>query len=273
MARRIKRSRKTGCWLTVMPSIDYGTYLSRLEFQDSVRLRFGLLPLDLPKLCDGCPRKVFFDSQHAQSCSKGGLIIGRHNDVCQEWGALCALATTPSSVSDEPIIPQIHDNEGAARTSNKTNLPTPELRGDVAVYSFWSRGVTALFDVRVTDTDCKSNIADDPSKVLSRQEKEKKKKHSKACNDAHLHFTPLVFSVDGLEGSECTAACKQLASKLSAKWNCQHSQICGFVRSRMALTLVRATSRCFRGSRTPRQRVGSLEWASGSSVRLFNRLF
>ena len=197
--------------------------------------------------------------------------MGRHNDVCQEWGALCALATTPSSVSDEPIIPQIHDNESAA--SNSKTVPTLELRGDVAVHSFWSRGMTAAFDVRATDTDCKSHIDVEPSKVLSRHEKEKKKRYSKACTDAHLHFTPLVFSVDGLEGSECSAARKKLASKLSAKWNRQFSQICGFVRSRMALTLVRAASRCFRGNRAPRQRVGTLDWASGSSIKLFNRLF
>ena len=264
MARQIERSKKTGSWLTAMPSVDYGTFLSHQEFQDSLRLRFGLLPKGLPKLCDGCPRAVF-DPVHAQQCPKGGLVGGRHEDLCFKWGKLCSLALTPTSISDEPIIPKIHEQEG-------NNSESTELRGDVAAYSFWSRGVTAVFDVRVTDTDCKSYIDKDPKTVLARQEKEKKKKYTKACEEAHLHFTPLVFSVDGLEGSECTAALKQLSSKLAAKWNRQYSQIVGFVQSRLAFTLVRAASRCLRGTRTPRQRVGKLAWASGSSVKLYNRL-
>ena len=148
-----------------------------------------------------------------------------------------------------------------------------ELRGDIAVYSFWSRGTTAIFDVRVTDTDSKSYLATDPSKILSRMEKEKKDKYSDVCSENHLHFTPLVYSVDGLEGTKAKAARKRLASRLAAKWNRQYSQICGFVRSRLAFTLVRSTSRCLRGSRAPCQRVGSLEWLSGSGARLYNQLF
>ena len=181
---------------------------------------------------------------------------------------------TPTSVCDEPIIPQIQSLESASPAAPKvTGRETGELRGDIAAYSFWTRGTTAIFDVRVTDMDCNSNITKTSQQVFHQQEKEKKKKYSKACEEAHLHFTPLVFSVDGLEGPECKAAMKHLASKLAAKWNRQYSQIVSFVRSRLAFTLVRAASRCLRGTRTPKQRVGRLEWASGSSVKLYNRMF
>ena len=103
-ARQICQAQQTGCWLTVTPLLDYGTALSATEFQDSLHLWFGLIPLHLPKLCSGCPRQIF-DVGHGLQCKKGGLICARHEDLCQEWAALSSLALSPSSVSDEPIIP------------------------------------------------------------------------------------------------------------------------------------------------------------------------
>ena len=102
----------------------------------------------------------------------------------------------------------------------------PELRGDIAVHGFWSRGTTAVFDICVTDTDSNSYQNTDPAKVLKQQEKEKKEKYSEACRQAHMHFTPLVFSVDGMDMGEMTAAWKQLASQLAAKWKRKYSQVC-----------------------------------------------
>ena len=52
--------------------------------------------------------------------------------------------------------------------------PSPELRGDLAVHGFWTKGQTAIFDVRITDTDQPSNRKTAPSKVLLRHEKEKR---------------------------------------------------------------------------------------------------
>ena len=63
----------------------------------------------------------------------------------------------------------------------------------MAAHRFWSRGSTAIFDIRVTDTDAASNQNSEPAKVLRRQEKAKKDKHGKVCKEAHMHFTPLVF--------------------------------------------------------------------------------
>ena len=73
--------------------------------------------------------------------------------------------------------------------------PTPELRGDIACHGFWTRGTTAIFDVRVTDTDAPSNRNSAPAKVLLRHEKEKKDKYGALCIARRRTFTPLVFSV------------------------------------------------------------------------------
>ena len=52
--RRIDRTKQTGAWLTVIPNQLNGTALTAQEFQDSLRIRYGLKPLDLPHRCDGC---------------------------------------------------------------------------------------------------------------------------------------------------------------------------------------------------------------------------
>ena len=150
---------------------------------------------------------------------------------------------------------------------------TGTLRGDVSVHGFWSRGTTAIFDIRVTDTDSASYRSTAPSKVLKRQEGEKKDKYGEACLAAHQHFTPLVYSVDGMEGGEAIAARKQLASRLAVKWNRNYAQVCGFVRSRLSFTLVRSTSRCLRGTRNPPPRHQGFPWAEGSGLRLYTQLF
>jgi hypothetical protein len=262
--RRIERSKHTGAWLTTMPSILNGSDLSAEEFRDGLRLRFGLTPNALPTRCDGCGAR--FTTEHAMSCRKGGLILQRHNDIAAEWGSLCSQAHTSSCVSDEPLIHSSRDVQvaGADRTE-----PAPELRGDVGVHGFWCRGRTAIFDIRVTDTDAPSNRNMAPERVLARHEKEKKTRYGALCIARHRSFTPLVFSVDGLQGEEATAASRRLASSLAAKWKRSYSEVCGFVRSRLSVALVRSASRCLRADRNPILRSHRPQWESGSGLALY----
>jgi hypothetical protein len=262
--RRLLRAKETGTWLTTTPDRLNGTELSCEEFRDSLRLRLGLTPLNLPDRCDGCDQK--FSVGHALTCKKGGLVLLRHNDVAAEWHHLCAQALQPSAVSDEPLIHSGQGSTGASATGAAIN---PETRGDVAVHGFWKRGATAIFDIRVTDTDAPTYRGLAPRKVLAKHEKEKKDKYVEHCLARRRHFTPLVFSVDGLRGAEAEAATKRLASRLAAKWKRTYSEVCGFVRSRLALTLVRTTSLCLRGARDPTARASFAQWDSGAGLALY----
>ena len=107
-------------------------------------------------------------------------------------------------------------------------------------------------------------------KILSRQERKKKDKYLEPCLECRHHFTPLVFSVDGLQGVEATAACKRLAACLSKKWSRSYSEVCGFVRSRIAISLARTTSLCLRGSRDPTSRLPMTQWDSGLGLGLYH---
>ena len=65
-----------------------------------------------------------------------------------------------------------------------------------------------------------------------------------ACLQQHWHFSPFVASVDGLLGVEATATLKRIASRLATKWKQPYSKTCGYIKSRVAITLVRATHHC-----------------------------
>ena len=58
------------------------------------------MPPDIPATCDGCGKN--FSIENALSCSKGGLVLGQHDDAAKELGALGSWAFVPSAITYEP---------------------------------------------------------------------------------------------------------------------------------------------------------------------------
>jgi hypothetical protein len=260
--RRRLRATETGIWLNAIPSSLNGTILTADEFRDSTRIRLGLPLLHLPPSCDGCGEP--FGLAHSQICKKGGLVTLRHEDLKAEFTSLLSSAFTPGAVRDEPLI-HTYRGPGAAAAGSEA-----ELRGDIATHGFWRRGMTTIFNVRISDTDAASYSGLDPRKVLARQEKSKKEKYGPPCADRRRHFTPLVFSVDGLLGDEAQAASKRLARALSVKWKRSYSELCGYVRSRLSLALVRSTSMLLRNPRESAARNCAPSWETGAGLALYD---
>ena len=86
-----------GAWLSDVPHRFNGTELSREEFRAYLRLRYGLMPQDIPATCDGCGKK--FSIEHALSFPKRGLVLAQHNNAANEWFALGAWALVPSAIT------------------------------------------------------------------------------------------------------------------------------------------------------------------------------
>ena len=269
VARRMRRLCETGAWLTVLPDALNGTKLSADEFRDSLRIRAGMDPTSLPERCDGCA--ATFSVEHAFTCKKGGLVTQRHNNLGAEWAELCESALTKSKVSTEPKIFSGRANGSAgAGPSGRTQASEldADLRGDVGAHGFWRSGSTTIFDVRIVDTDAPSYNQRDPAKIIAGQEKAKKGKYLEACLERRRSFTPLVFSADGLMGTEAKAASRQLASLLSKKWSREYPECCGYVRSRLSLSLVRSVSLLLRGVRDPSSKCARPYWESGDGLPL-----
>ena len=90
------------------------------------------------------------------------------------------------------------------------------------------------------------------------------------CLQQLRHFSPCVASVDRLLGVEATATLNRLAICLATKWKQSYSKTCGYAKSRIAITLVRATYRCIRGSRVPEYRISVQrpQWEDGAGLNL-----
>ena len=67
----------------------------------------------------------------------------------------------------------------------------------------------------------------------------------------------MVYSADGIPGSEALAAQKRLAVLLSYKLNQEYSEMCDFVRVRMTLEIVRSKSLLLCGPREKGRAFGS----------------
>lgn len=254
---KLESAAESGAWLTAMPRRINGTEMSMDEFRDALRLRYDLTPLSLEPVCDGCGEK--FTVQHAMSCKKGGLVSRRHEAGKQEWIALSQLAFGRSRVVDEPYI--FHGRDvpcpagatAAAISSGKNGRQAEsDSRGDISVDGFWKSSATCVFDVRITDVKAPSYRGASPLSVLKRHEREKKKMYLEPCLERRRHFTPLVYSAEGMPGRETRAAEKRLASALADKLDRSYSEMVGWVRQRMAMAVVRQVTVLLRGSRAPR---------------------
>ena len=80
----------------------------------------------------------------------------------------------------------------------------------------------------------------DPEKCLHEAEWGEKKIYLEACLQQRRHFSPFFALVDGMMGVEATATLKRIASRLDTKWKQSYSKTCRYVKSRIAITLVRA---------------------------------
>ena len=132
----MERACQTGLYLKVVPSHINGTVLSADEWRDNTRLRYNMLPLDMPQRCDGCGEK--FTVEHALSCRLGGLVHTRHNMGADEWRHLCGCATSFGCVEREPYIttsvsrqvsvePQQQCNNSSNNNYNRNNATQLEL--------------------------------------------------------------------------------------------------------------------------------------------------
>ena len=181
--------------ITIIIIVDQGLVLNKQKFRDSLRLRYNMPPSDLPSKCV-CGEK--YTVCHALSCKKGGFVAQRHDGVRNLLTSLIGKVCT--NVEVEPQLQPL-DNE---RFNLRTAVTSPEARLDFKAGGFWSRGVTAFFDVRVTHVNSKCNQGKETSTIFKEQEEEKKRKYQQRVRDIEMgSFTPVVFGTKGGMGADC----------------------------------------------------------------------
>ena len=237
------RDKEASSWLNAIPIEEHGLPLNKQEFRDSLCFRYNLPLSNLPSLC-ACGE--MFNVNHALSCKKGGLIAQRHDTIrdllTSHINKVCR------NVETEPLLQPL-DNEIFNLQSTVTSR---EGRLDMKVGGFWTSGVTAFFDVRVTHVNSRSNQGKHTATIFKEQENEKKRKYNQRVMDVEMGtFTPLVFGTNGGMGLDCQNFLRTLVNKLSSKNNEPYGSVISWLRIQLLFAILRTVHRCVRGSRYP----------------------
>ena len=97
---QLNRATINGARPSSLPHLFNGMELSWEEFQDNLRLQYGLMPQDIPMTCNGFGKRFWIE--HTRSCLKGGLVLARHDDAVKYCGALGARALVSSAITYKP---------------------------------------------------------------------------------------------------------------------------------------------------------------------------
>ena len=235
-------------WLTSLPLAKYGFHLEKQAFRDAIRLRYGIPLSNLPMTCV-CGAS--FSESHALSCSRGGFVIIRHNEIRDITHDL--LKEVCHDVEKEPLLTDLSGETFQHKTANSSS----EARCDVSARGFWTRGNKAFLDIRVFNPLAKSHVKRSLDAVHKSHEAAKKREYNqRILQIEHGTFTPLVFSSLGGMSVECSRFYKQLNEKLAIKRDVALSTSMSFLRVTLSFSLLRSTLLCLRGSRSPKLNLG-----------------
>ena len=115
--------------------------------------------------------------------------------------------------------------------------------------SFWCRGNKAFFDIRIFDPNTQRHENKTLTICYELHEHEKKRDYSsRILNVEQGSFTPLVFSITGGMGRECSMFVKQLFRIISLKRKEELSVATYGIRCKISDALLRSSLLCVQGS-------------------------
>ena len=136
--------------------------------------------------------------------------MARQNKLRDGVADLASKAFTPSHVRDNPLIFSGHSVKmnkdtlaGASGTTDQARAQPPEVteqKGDLLIRYLWLNETDSVHNMRVMNTDAKSQMDKAPEKCLQEAERGKKRMYLEACLQQRGHFSSFVALVDGLLG-------------------------------------------------------------------------
>ena len=189
-----------------------------------------------------------------------GLVTARHNSIHDGVADLDRKSFTPTHVLDEPFI-----FAGCAGKRPKTNpvrykatsstplLEATEQKDDLLIYNLFQNGTGSVNSMCIMNINAEFNLAKTPETFHQVAEWTKKKMFLEACLHQCQQFLPFITSVGELLCVEASDTLKRIASRLATKWRHPYFRTYIYVKSMVAITLIRTTHQCIRGSKVPVQ--------------------
>ena len=181
------RDKGASSWLNAIPIEEHGLALNKQEFRDFLCLRYDL---PLPNLSSYCACGEMFTVNHALSCKKGGFVAQRHYTIRDLLTS--HISKVCRNVVTEPLLQPL-DNEVFNLQSTVTSR---EARLDMKAGGFWTPGVTAFFDVRVTHVNSRSNQGKHTATIFKSKKTRRRAnttRSSVGCRDENLYTTGVWY--------------------------------------------------------------------------------
>ena len=238
---KLNQQKGASAWLTSLPIDEHGFHLSKRQFWDSIRIRYGWPITNMPSTC-ACGKP--FTVTHALSCHLGGFTSIRHNELRDLTGEL--LQQTCHDVRIEPPLEPLTGEKFELKSTNTAD----EARLDVSARGLFVPYQKVFADIRVINPRAMRYEHQTPEQILETNEQEKKRHYCRRVLEVeNATFSPLIFTTNGGMGRECIVFYNRIAQELSIKWNTQPSQTIAWLRTRISFALCRSTHMCVRGSR------------------------
>ena len=145
-----------------------------------------------------------------------------------------------------------------------------EARLDIRAQSFWVRGQEVFLVIRVFDPNANRRYLNATlPRCHKTNEKEKKRNYNnRILQIEHGTFVPLVFSIYGSMGRECTKFYSKLAELLSDKRKQSKSLTVNWIQTKVCFGLSKSCLLCLRGSRSVNKNISKI----GDNMMVANEL-
>ena len=240
-ALSLAKQKGSSLWLNTIPVEENGFVLHKGAFQDAIALRYGWRPSGMPSLC-ACGNEN--GVEHALGCSKGGIVIRRHNEIRDVTASLLQKVT--QNVETEPSLQPLTGEVLRGRCANTEN----GARVDVKCTGFWNAHQDAFLDVRVFNPLASCNRSKEIKTVYKQHEKEKRRVYDQRIREIERGtFTPLVFSATGGMGPSALIFFQKLAAMIATERGLAYQKVIFWIRQRITFSLLRSAISAIRATR------------------------
>ena len=230
----------SGSFLTCLPIQQLGYAYNKVDFRDSVYLRYGWEIPHTPRYCE-C--KAVNDQNHIVNCKKGGYVNYRHNNVRDSVAEYLRLVCKDVRI-EPPLIPL--DSPRFGQKGNNAD----KARLDISARGVWSTFEKTFFDVRVFNPRSPSYRMKTLTQLYTQHEKEKKNQYmNRVLQSEKGTFVPLVFTTTGGMAPEAKRFIRRLAELVSVKTRESYAQVMCNIRTRLSMDIMRSVLVAVRGVR------------------------
>jgi hypothetical protein len=243
--------------VTTLPLEREGFYMHKGDWCDTIEMRYGYDPPNMPEKCIcGMP----YSLDHSQNCNLGAFRDMRHNEVRDEVAK--TLRKIYADVELEPVLQNVpQDIQRYLKQGYRSAIVDDQARSDIRVKGLWVRERNAFLDIRVFNPNASSNRNHQSiNATYRRHELEKKRQYNARILEVeHGSFTPLVFASTGSMSKETSVFFKKVASEVARKENEEYAIVIGLLRVRLAFKLMRAAITMLRGSRHRQRNLNDID--------------